>query len=212
MLFGIFGCAAQPVATSGATSQAALTQPTAQMAWVASPSAKLPKAFPPPGPLGQVMVKEYPAYREAVVQAGGDHKNANGMFYPLFNHIQRNGVAMSAPVEMRYQIPHVQEQTKVEPVSMAFVYPEPTTGKAGSDGSVSVVDVPAMTVVSVAVRGSYSAKHFQAGYARLAEWMQGHKDEYEVSGSPRYLAYNSPFVLPMFRLGEVQIPVRRRER
>lgn len=211
MFFGLFGCASQPVATSQPTPEATHPPTASQNTWVASPSAKLPKGFPPPGPLGQVIVKEYPAYREAVVSAGdggGKKQDANGMFFPLFNHIKRNNVPMSSPVEMRYPVPQAQTEGKLEPAAMAFVYPEPTTGKVGTDGTVAVIDVPAMTVVSVAVRGSYTSKHFLAGYKVVSAWLNDHADEYEVIGPPRYLAYHSPFVLPMFKLGEVQVPVR----
>lgn len=157
------------------------------------------------------MVKEYPAYREAVVQAGADLPDSNAMFYPLFKHIQRNGLAMTAPVEMRYPVPREMQAAAFEPVSMAFVYPEPTLGKTGPDGAVTVVDAPAVTVVSVAVRGSYTSKRFLAGYKLVAEWITAHADDYEVSGPPRFLAYNSPFVLPMFRMGEVQVPGQRKK-
>src|SRR2546421_10092804 len=69
--------------------------------WVASPSAPLPRGFPAPGPLGEVAIKEYPAYRAAV--ARGDEKSSDGkLFYPLFNHIEQHNIAMSSPVALTY--------------------------------------------------------------------------------------------------------------
>ena len=59
--------------------------------------AKLPEGFPQPGPVGSVIVKEYPAYRLARTRAGGGD---GGMFMRLFRHIERNDVKMTAPVEM----------------------------------------------------------------------------------------------------------------
>ena len=61
--------------------------------------AKLPAGFPPPGPVGDVIVKTYPAHRLARTSsdaAGGD----NRMFMKLFGHIKRNDIAMTAPVTM----------------------------------------------------------------------------------------------------------------
>lgn len=58
--------------------------------------AKLPKDFPPPGPVGQIIVKDYPAYRLARVRSGkeGVSGGPNAMFNPLFNHIKRNDIPM----------------------------------------------------------------------------------------------------------------------
>ena len=63
--------------------------------------AELPDGFPDPGPAGKVIVKEYPAYRLARFAAlQGQPASQNGMFWPLFQHIKRNDIAMTAPVEM----------------------------------------------------------------------------------------------------------------
>jgi len=60
--------------------------------------AKLPVGFPAPGPVGEVIVKTYPAHRLARVRA--ERNNDNGMFMQLFRHIERQEIAMTAPVEM----------------------------------------------------------------------------------------------------------------
>jgi len=55
--------------------------------------AKLPKDFPPPGPVGEVIVKQYPPYRAAWTTAPAGSRNAsNAMFRPLFNHIKKNDI------------------------------------------------------------------------------------------------------------------------
>ena len=53
--------------------------------------APLPEGFPGPGPLGRVVVKNYPKYRAARVEGGNS-------FWTLFQHIKRNDVQMTAPV------------------------------------------------------------------------------------------------------------------
>ena len=60
--------------------------------------AKLPEGFPGPGPVGEVITKTYPAHRLARVRSGGPGND--GSFMKLFRHIERNEIAMTAPVEM----------------------------------------------------------------------------------------------------------------
>lgn len=170
--------------------------------------AKLPAGFPPPGKVGQVMVKRYPAYRAARVQS---ERVANGglneMFGPLFNHIKRRGIEMTSPVEITYALGPV-EDGEAKPAQMAFLYGTPETGEAGSDGIVEVLDVGEMTVASVAVRGSYNSRTYRLGMEQLRRWLDENRGRYEADGRPRFLGYNSPFVPWFMKLGEVQVPVR----
>jgi hypothetical protein len=170
--------------------------------------------------VGEVVVKEYPAYRMARVQAGkaGSSSGANRMFGPLFNHIKRHDIAMTTPVEMEYRQASASSagassatETR-NATSMAFLYADPKLGSAGPDQAdrrVMVEDVPAMTVVSVSVRGDYTAKRLDEGVKTLRSWLEENSERFRVAGSPRYLAYNSPFVMGFLKLGEVQIPVER---
>ena len=171
--------------------------------------AKLPAGFPPPGPVGEIIVKEYPAYRLARIQRGegGVQGGPNVMFRPLFNHIKRNDIAMTAPVEMGYP-EHVEPGEGA--TSMAFLYGEPTWGTSGADTAdqrVVVEDVPAMTVVSIGVRGGYTDANFEKAISKLEAWVQQRGDEVRIVGPPRFLAYNSPFVLGFLKYGEVQVPI-----
>ena len=177
--------------------------------WVSSPGAPLPQGFPLPGPLDEVVIKQYPAYRAAVNRADASSTSPGNLFFPLFNHIEENHISMSAPVELSY--PKNAEGAKGRSdamESMAFIYGTPQTGKPGADGKVTVVDVPPMTVASIALAGDYDAEHFQKGRDLLMAWLKQHADAYEAVGEARYLAYNSPFTLPFTRLGEAQIAVR----
>lgn len=155
------------------------------------------------------MLKQYPPYRTAVVQSAGVAGGGpNRMFRPLFSHIKTRGVAMTSPVELTY--PQLSEKdTDAEPTAMGFLYGTAQAGRPGADGVVEVVDVPAMTVVSVVVRGSYGQGTFRDGMAKLKPWLEDNRGRYEVCGQPRFLAYNSPFVPWFLKLGEVQIPVKR---
>ena len=77
--------------------------------------AEMPKGFPGYTPVGQIEVKQYPAYRKA---------STSGMaeFWTLFAHIKQNSVTMTAPVEMDYGDPRSGKNAEH---SMSFLYERP---------------------------------------------------------------------------------------
>jgi len=143
-------------------------------------------------------VKTYPAYRKAT---------ASGMarFWTLFRHIQKNGVEMTAPVEMDYGDPGPQ---KPRERSMSFLYGTPEQGTVGKQGSVEVSDVPAMTVLSIGCRGSQTQAAVESARQRLMDHLAEKTGEYAVAGPMRVMGYNSPFVPRDMNFFEVQIPVK----
>ena len=197
------------VVGSGATRTIAEEKPVAEASgkkpWMFS-EANLPVGFPQPGPINAVVVKSYPAYRLARVTSSGKE---NGMFMQLFRHIERNEIAMTAPVEMSW---HAEDGRLAKtPETMAFLYAAPTIGQAGGDPKdpqVVVDDIPEITVVSIALRGSYDATTFERGYKQLQAWLAEHP-EWVAEGEPRTMAYNSPFVPGFAKVSEVQIVIRR---
>jgi hypothetical protein len=71
-----------------------------EQAMIESP---LPDGYPEPTPFGAIDIKEYPSVRRAELTSKDD--SGNGMvagFFPLFNHIKKRDIAMTAPVEMDY--------------------------------------------------------------------------------------------------------------
>jgi hypothetical protein len=173
--------------------------------------ASLPAGVPAPGPIGEVIVKNYPACREATVtalDAGG--KGDDRMFMTLFDHIQKRKVSMTSPVVMDFAAAKSAGTAPPPspPIAMSFFYGSREIGQAGTDGKVTVHDIPPMTVLSVGVRGRYDAAHFEIGMRAIDDWMAKHPQVYEVAGTPRFLGYNSPFVPWFLRYGEVQVPVR----
>lgn len=181
--------------------------------------ATLPEGFPKPGPVGEIIVKEYPAYRLARVQAreGVVERTSSSMFRPLFDHIKRNDIPMTAPVEMGYASSDNTPGDGSEwgASSMAFLYGQRSWGQPGADEAdqrVVVDDVSAMTVVSIGVRGSYTDARFESARAKLIAWTIANKQRVRIVGPPRYLGYNSPFVPWFLRYGEVQIPIQITER
>jgi hypothetical protein len=168
--------------------------------------AKLPEGFPGPGPVGEVITKTYPAHRLARVRSG--ERGNDGSFMKLFRHIERNEIAMTAPVEMEMAVGDGGE-TMPKSTSMAFLYGSARTGTPGpdpADPAVVVEDVPELTVVSLGIRGSYREERFVEFTARLEAWLAEHP-EWVATGPPRTLAYNSPFVPGLLKYAEVQIPI-----
>jgi hypothetical protein len=170
---------------------------------------KLPDGYPPPTPPGAIDLKRYPDVRRA--EASGRVNPNLGMnlaFWPLFQHIQRNDVPMTAPVEMDY---HGWDGDVAGPSrwTMSFLYPTRSTGTTGKQGSVEVVDVDPMTVASVGMTGRYHLSVARAGLDVLHAWLAS-QDEWEQAGDPRAMYYNDPSVRNDRKWIEMQIPVRRR--
>jgi hypothetical protein len=192
--------------------EASAAEPTASdtdKPWLVS-EANLPEGYPAAGPVDEVVLKTYPAHRLARVRSDG---GTDGMFWKLFNHIKRNDIAMTAPVEMSWggkaAVADAGGKPAGEPNAMAFLYRQPTLGEAGADpedASVLVEDIPEVKVVSIGLRGSYGKKTFLRGYEKLTAWLAEHP-EWQAAGSPRTLGYNSPMVPGFMKFSEVQIPI-----
>ena len=206
------GCASESPVGSASSSPPSASSAGPQVGATAQPDEKsrpflfneasLPEGYPPPGPVGQIIVRQYPAARIAVNRCG----DQDDLFMPLFDHIKKHDIAMSAPVEITWSDPQTQP-SETKPQSMAFVYREPDIGTPGVDGKIDVIDVPAQTYLSIGVRGSYNRAHLIDGVTQLRHWLAAHSAQYQADGPPRYLAYNSPFVPWFLRFGEVQIPI-----
>jgi hypothetical protein len=164
--------------------------------------AKLPQGFPDPTPVDTIEVKNYPAYRLARTPMA-DQKRQGEAFFTLFNHITKNSIAMTAPVELTYRS---NNDGAVSPQAMAFLYENTGRGTAGQAGKVTVIDVPASTVVSLGMRGDFSGDRIAGARARLEAYLKEAK-RYQIAGPLRVMGYNSPFVPVARRYFEVQLPV-----
>lgn len=164
-----------------------------------------PAGWPDLTPPRTVEVKQYPAYRAAVAQAPSDEEASDWqLFRRLFNHIKARDIPMTAPVEMTYD--------GDQPQAMAFLYRTTDVGQTGEvEDGVSVIDVPAQTVVSVGIRGRYTHARFERCVDKLNAWLEEDNTQWSAAGQPRYLGYNSPFIPGFLRYGEVQIPVERNQ-
>ena len=163
--------------------------------------APVPAGFPAPSPVGVVEIKKLPVYRMAKVANSGMGGNN---FFTLFNHIKKNNIEMTAPVEMTM----AEKNGKYTESSMAFLYQETTLGKVGPQGNVAVLDTTECTVVSVGMRGSPSSENIESARRWLLEKIKTTPEAYEIAGELKVMGYNSPFMPEKLRYYEVQLPLK----
>jgi hypothetical protein len=176
----------------------------------ADADAPLPEGFPDATKPGQIEVKKYPAYRSAITKGEGMTSGSGDMmFFWLFNHIQKNEVAMTAPVINTYQTPGMAtDPAKRGDQTMEFLYATPTLGQLGKGtGPVEVVDHPAQEFVCLGLQGEMAPDRMAESVRQLEAWLEEHKAEFKAAGPPRRLGYHGPMTPVARRLWEVQIPV-----
>lgn len=178
----------------------------------ADSDAPLAEGFPDATKPGQIEVKTYPEYRSAVANLDKATMNSgNLMFFPLFNHIQKNNVEMTAPVINTFKTPEMIKTPGAKgEVSMEFVYRTTSLGKTGKDNAmVEVVDHPKQTFVCAGFQGGdLSPDQMRDAMSTLNTWLDEHKSEWTADGSPRRLGYHGPMTPAAQRLWEVQIPIK----
>jgi len=165
--------------------------------------AERPQGFPEFGVVDELELRDYPAYTMVRTTAKGGSTRA---FWPLFQHIQKNDIAMTTPVQMDWQPGQDGDR---RPATMAFLYGDPATRPAHVAQGVEVVEVPAATVLSLGAIGNDRPAVVEAMLARLHGWLAANP-AYEAAGPMRTMGYNSPMVPNDERYFEVQLPVRRR--
>ncbi len=175
----------------------------------------LPEGYPAPTPPEMIELKTYPAVRRA--ELSGKGASDMGMiksFFPLFNHIKKQEIEMTSPVEMEYRRGGDDKPLTKVPLTdgdwtVSFLYRKSDMGQAGKDGQVKVVDVPEIVVVSIGMKGAYGSGVVQQGLEALQQWFAG-QDAWEPTGDPRSLMYNGPGAPFEHQWMEVQVPVRQK--
>jgi hypothetical protein len=189
----------------------------------------LPVGYPRPTPPGTIELKSYPSIRRAefgarvkedgsVAAAEGVKAEGSGMqnrgrdgFWPLFRHIQRRDIAMTAPVEMDWRGASVQESEAMRDAqwTMSFLYREVKQGADGADPKderVLVVDTKPMLVLSAGLAGKANDRTINKGIAVLREFL-ANNPQYQPAGDLRGLFYNDPTYSEQRAWAEIQVPV-----
>jgi uncharacterized surface protein with fasciclin (FAS1) repeats len=164
------------------------------MAFEPKMEASLPAGFPKPGPVGRVIAKSYPQYRAARAEDRGQ----GGSFWALFQHIKKNNVEMTAPVEMT-----MDDEMRME--DMAFLYGSPEQGAAGTQGRVEVLDLDRVEVLSIGMRGRRADDGLKKAKALVEKRLK--ELGLRASGPWRVFGYNSPMVAAKKQYWELQLPV-----
>lgn len=176
----------------------------------ADSDAPLAEGWPGGTEPGLLEIKKYPAYRSAVARGKGASMGAdNVLFFPLFKHISKSDIAMTAPVVNTYSAEMLKTPKATGDLSMEFVYRSPTMGRTGSGvGNVKVEDHPATAFVCLGVQGDLDSDRMRQGVEVLQAWLKDHQAEWVEDGPPRRLGYHGPMTKRDERLWEVQIPIK----
>jgi hypothetical protein len=172
--------------------------------------APLPDGWPAATRPGVIEIKHYPAYRSAIARAKEvTTKTDESLFFPLFLHISRKKIAMTAPVVSTYESAMLDDPRQKGEATMEFLYRTPNQGELGKGvGAVKVEDHPAATYVCLGVQGEMNPERLHAEMAKLKTWLGSHRDEWVEAGEPRRLGYHGPMTPTAQRLWEVQMPVK----
>jgi|688.fasta_scaffold102349_1 hypothetical protein len=191
----------QDVAKQADTLRAALLETLVILTFKPKVEAPVPAGFPAPSPVGVVEIKKLPVYRMAKVANSGLGGNN---FFTLFNHIKKNKIEMTAPVEMTM----AEKNGKYTESSMAFLYQETTLGKVGPQGNIAVLDTKECMVASIGMRGSPSSENIESARRWLVEKIKIAPEAYDIAGELKVMGYNSPFMPEKLRYYEVQLPLK----
>lgn len=164
--------------------------------------AELPAGFPTFTAVDELELRHYPACRmvRTEMKAGGPM----GAFWPLFQHIKDNDIAMTAPVQVDWS----EAGERQRPARMAFLYGDPSKQPAQVGKDVSVENLPPTTVLSLGAIGEERNDVVAAMRERLLGWLRDNP-QWVAAGPLRTMGYNSPMVGRDRRYFEVQIPVHR---
>jgi len=159
-------------------------------------------------------MKSYPLVRRAeITSTGKTNAGTNRSFWPLFQHIQKRGIAMTSPVEMDYTgMSDDKGNLSDERGSwtMSFLYRTPDMGETGpAESNVQVKDLAPMTVISLGMQGNYGLKQVNTALDKLRDAL-AKQDQWVVAGEPRALNYNGPQIEAGYRWSEIQIPVKQK--
>ena len=147
--------------------------------------------------VGTIEIKTIPAARLLASQSDKSYfVSDNGLFRPLFRYIQANDIAMTTPVE-----------AAIAPGTMYFyVGSDYADLELKNTDEVTILELPERTVLSLGVRGGYSAKNFNRAQAQLLTHLS-EQNEWLATGPARAIYWNSPFMPGIFKRSEVHIPV-----
>ena len=166
---------------------------------------KLPVGYPAPTPPGAIELKHYASVRRAEYTSDGTStwQSIRG-FWPLFQHIQRNDIAMTAPVEMETK--DTNDDGDPDQSTMTFLYHTTDDGPTGTDGDITITDTEPQTWLAIGVQGRITRQSWFELEKQLSDWLSTQSD-WQSTGTPRTLGYNGPNIPNRNQWWEFQIQV-----
>lgn len=167
--------------------------------------APLPEGFPPPGPVGEVIEKQYPVTRS--YSAAGD-----GAFMDCFSYLAAHHHKMTAPVVVEYK-PGTEKSSgqarsgmPIPIERMHFLLEKNSLDDLKEAGAVKVADMPKMRVLSIAQRGPVTKEAIKSAQDKLNAKLK-ELAKVQSAGEFRILGYNSPMIPREKNFWEVQLPI-----
>lgn len=163
--------------------------------------APLPAGFPPPSEVGKVVEKSYPVVRS--FSAKGE-----GAFMKCFGYLAKHKHKMTAPVVMdsRAGDDALDEDMPFGVERMHFLLEQNSLDEPKEEGPVTVADIPAMRVLSVAHQGQLEPQTLERSRKQLEDELEQRAD-LRAAGELRVLGYNGPMTPPAKLYWEIQLPV-----
>lgn len=167
--------------------------------------APLPEGYPPPGPVGEVIEKQYPVTRS--YSATGD-----GAFMDCFGYLAAHHHKMTAPVVVEYKTGAEKSAGSARsgmpiPIErMHFLLEKNSLDEPQEAGPVKVADMPKMRVLSIAQRGPITTEAIKTAQEKLNAKLK-ESEGVRPAGEFRILGYNSPMIPREKNYWEVQLPI-----
>lgn len=154
------------------------------------------KAFEATDP-GTIEIKTIPQRTLIVACRGENYFEANNaLFGQLFQYIQDHNVSMTVPVK-----------AEIDPGRMYFYIGTEDLKKAlKNSATVEVVTEPELQVISMGVRGGYSAENFEKARTELLDHLAANNG-WKRDGEAYAVFWNGPLVPAFMKKFEVHVPV-----
>ena len=148
---------------------------------------------------GVIEVKDIPA--ASVMEASGvsgssyfKDRGGSSPFMKLFRYIQSNNIPMTTPVEVN-----------PDANNMRF-YSDSNSRQMSETTEVAVKQLPARTVLSIGITGSYSQENFDKAQKKLLDFLSKNS-QYEVIEEAYAVYWDGPYKPFFLKHAEVHIPI-----
>jgi peptide methionine sulfoxide reductase msrA/msrB len=147
---------------------------------------------------GTVELKTLPGTTSISTKASGSYfNNANPLSNRLLSYIRQNKVKVTVPVE-----------ADIDNAGMRFFVGTQDQKRDLKDSEeVTVQTRPERLVLAAGIHGGYNRQTYKSAGKVTLDWLESHP-QYEPTGEPYMVYWNSPFVPGFMKKSEIHVPVR----